>query len=248
MIAGDAHTEQPVLEGRKAIITGGTTGIGRAIAVLLASEGAQVFVCGQPPEHLDDALARIAEVGTGSGIVADLAIPKDLASFFAAARNYLGEPDIVVVNAAVPAKGLADMGEDDLRYAIATDFTAYVISAHAGHKLLGDHGDIVLIGSMSAHVLGPGSTVYAGMKGGSPGSPRRCARNWARKASRPHWSSPARPGPTSNIPRFPPRSSARDPCRNDAACRRCCGDGALSAHSAQTRRDPAGNDRAANAG
>ncbi len=73
------------------------------------------------------------------------------------------------MNAAVPAKGLSDMAEDDLRYAIATDFTAYVMSAHAGQALLQDRGDIVLIGSMSAHILGPGSTVYAGMKAGIAG-------------------------------------------------------------------------------
>jgi NAD(P)-dependent dehydrogenase (short-subunit alcohol dehydrogenase family) len=51
----DAHTEMPSLNGRKAIVTGGTTGIGRAIAVLLASEGAQVFICGRDPQHLGDA-------------------------------------------------------------------------------------------------------------------------------------------------------------------------------------------------
>lgn len=55
----DAHTEAPDLKGRRAIVTGGTTGIGRAIAVLLASEGVQVFICGRTPEHLDDALQRI---------------------------------------------------------------------------------------------------------------------------------------------------------------------------------------------
>jgi NAD(P)-dependent dehydrogenase (short-subunit alcohol dehydrogenase family) len=43
----DAHTERPSLAGHRAIVTGGTTGIGRAIAVLLASEGAKVFVCGR---------------------------------------------------------------------------------------------------------------------------------------------------------------------------------------------------------
>ncbi|MBW8784085.1 MAG: SDR family NAD(P)-dependent oxidoreductase, partial [Novosphingobium sp.] len=52
----DAHTEYPPLKGRKAVITGGTTGIGRAIAVLLASEGVKTFVCGRDPRHLQDAL------------------------------------------------------------------------------------------------------------------------------------------------------------------------------------------------
>ena len=61
----DAHTEMPSLKGRKLLISGGTTGIGRAIAILLASEGAKVFVCGRTPEHLDDALERIREVGDG---------------------------------------------------------------------------------------------------------------------------------------------------------------------------------------
>ena len=61
----DAHTEMPSLKGKRAIISGGTTGIGRAIAVLLASEGVKVFVCGREQDHLDDALARIREVGEG---------------------------------------------------------------------------------------------------------------------------------------------------------------------------------------
>lgn len=169
MTAGDAHTDQPPLQGRKAIITGGTTGIGRAIAVLLASEGVKVFICGRTPEHLNDALERIAEVGEGSGVAVDLAIPDDLKSFFTAATDYLGNPDIVIVNAAIPASGLAEMSEEDLRYAVATDFTAYLVSAHAGQALLKDKGDIVLIGSISAHILGPGASVYAGMKAGIAG-------------------------------------------------------------------------------
>ena len=61
----NAHTQQLSLSGRKAIITGGTTGIGRAIAVLLAQSGARAFICGRNPNHLRDALARIAEVGEG---------------------------------------------------------------------------------------------------------------------------------------------------------------------------------------
>lgn len=165
----DAHTAVSPLAGRKAIITGGTTGIGRAIAVLLASEGAEVFICGRSSEHLADALARIGEVGKGSGIALDLAEPGQLDRFFGEARSYLGSPDVVIVNAAVPAQALSKMSADEIRYAVEVDFTAYILSAKAAQEILADKGDIVLIGSMSAHVLGPGSTVYAGMKAGIAG-------------------------------------------------------------------------------
>lgn len=165
----DAHTDQSTLQGRKAIITGGTTGIGRAIAVLLASEGVEVFICGRNLEHLEDALARIREVGRGDGISVDLADPTELERFFQTAQEKLGQPDIVVINAAVPAQSLSKMTADEVRYAIAVDFTAYLLSAHAAQDMLADRGDIVLIGSMSAHILGPGSTVYAGMKAGIAG-------------------------------------------------------------------------------
>jgi NADP-dependent 3-hydroxy acid dehydrogenase YdfG len=167
--ARDAHTEQPTLAGRKALITGGTTGIGRAIAVLLASEGAEVFVCGRDGNHLADALQRIDEVGKGDGISLDLGKPDGVEQFFKAATDYFGQPDIVVVNAAIPAKGLSEMSDAEVRYALATDFTAYVMSAHAAVDALDGKGDIVLIGSMSAHILGAGSTVYAGMKAGVAG-------------------------------------------------------------------------------
>ncbi|MES2288480.1 MAG: SDR family NAD(P)-dependent oxidoreductase [Pseudomonadota bacterium] len=90
--ASDAHTELVRLNGRAAIITGGTTGIGRAIAVLLASEGVKVFICGRTSEHLADALARIREVGEGDGIALDLAEPDGVPSFFAAAKAYLALP------------------------------------------------------------------------------------------------------------------------------------------------------------
>ncbi len=165
----DAHTAHPSLAGRRVLVTGGTTGIGRATAVLLAASGAKVFVCGRTPEHLDDALRRIRDVGEGDGLAIDLAEPDGVDRVFAAAARSLGGIDVVVINAAVPAQGLTDMDADAIRYAIATDFTAYVLSAKAASDALGEGGDIVLIGSMSAHVLGPGSTVYAGMKAGIAG-------------------------------------------------------------------------------
>jgi NADP-dependent 3-hydroxy acid dehydrogenase YdfG len=165
----DAHTEMPSLKGRKAVITGGTTGIGRATAVLLASEGVEIFTCGRDEQHLKDGLERINEVGKGSGVALDLAERASLDRFFAEAEKKLGSYDIAIMNAAIPADGLTKMNDDDLRYAIATDFTAYVAGAHKAAEHMKDKGDLILIGSVSAHSLGPGSTVYAGMKAGIAG-------------------------------------------------------------------------------
>ena len=163
----DAHTAMPGLDGKRAIVTGGTTGIGRAIAVLLASEGVTVDICGRNERHLKDAIAAIGAVGKVDGNALDLAERDNVESYFAAAVERLGGLDIAVINAAVPAEGLSEMRGREVRYAIATDFTAYLMSAHEAVAAFGDRGgDIVLIGSMSAHVLGPHSTVYAGMKAG----------------------------------------------------------------------------------
>jgi NAD(P)-dependent dehydrogenase (short-subunit alcohol dehydrogenase family) len=165
----DAHTRQRTLKGRRAIISGGTTGIGRAIAVLLASEGVKVFVCGHDAGQLADALARIREVGDGDGMVVDLSNPDNVRVFFDAAEASLGGIDVAVINAAVGAGGLMQMTEDELRYAIALDFTAYLLSAHAAASRMKPVSDLILMGSMSAHVLGPSSTVYAGIKAGIAG-------------------------------------------------------------------------------
>ena len=143
----DAHTEKPSLQGRKAVITGGTTGIGRAIGVLLASEGVEIFTCGRDEQHLEDGLDR----------------------FFDEAENKLGGYDIAIVNAAVPVEGLTNTSEEDAWYAVATDYTAYVMSAYKAAAHMKDKGDLILIGSMSAHSLGGGSSIYAGMKKGIQG-------------------------------------------------------------------------------
>jgi NADP-dependent 3-hydroxy acid dehydrogenase YdfG len=165
----DAHTARPSLKGRKAIITGGTTGIGRAIAVLLASEGVDAFICGRDQQHLEDGLRRIREVGKGDGIQIDLAEPDAVDRFVEAAKDYFGDFDIAIVNAAIPAKGLTTMSAEELRYAIATDFTAYLTTAYAAAEVMKDHGDIIFIGSVSAHLLGGEGSVYAGIKAGVAG-------------------------------------------------------------------------------
>jgi 3-oxoacyl-[acyl-carrier protein] reductase len=200
----EAHTEQPSLAGRKAIVTGGTTGIGRAIAVLLAAEGAKVFVCGRTPEHLGDALARIREVGEGEGIDVDLASREGVDKFFAAADAFLDGLDIAVINAAVPAEALAETSEDDTDYQIAVDFTSYLTTTQAAVKRMKGGSDVVLIGSMSAVSRAGGNSIYVAAKSGIQGFAKSLREELAEQDIKVGLIEPGFTGADFQYPDFPP--------------------------------------------
>jgi 3-oxoacyl-[acyl-carrier protein] reductase len=200
----DAHTEQPDLKGRKAIVTGGTTGIGRAIAILLASYGVKVFTCGRHKEHLNDALAHIREVGDGDGVDVDLSKPKDVDRFFAAADDYLGGIDIAVINAAVPADALAETSEKDTRYQLETDFVSYLITAQEAAKRMKAGSDIILIGSMSAVSRKGGSSIYVAAKSGIQGFAVSLRQELAERDIKVGLIEPGFTGADFQYPDFPP--------------------------------------------
>lgn len=162
----DAHTEVRPLQGRRAIISGGTTGIGRAIARLLASEGAKVFVCGRNEQYLADALADIRELGEGDGINVDLSRQADVDRFVEEGEKYLGGIDIAVINAALAADGLEDTPVEDIRYLVDTNLTHMMTMARRVVDRMEAGSDILFIGSMSAVSRGPESTVYVATKTG----------------------------------------------------------------------------------
>lgn len=214
----DAHTEKPSLQGRKAIVTGGTTGIGRAIAVLLASEGAKVFVCGRTPAHLDDALKRIREVGEGDGINVDLSDKKDVARFFDAAAAYLDGLDIAVINAAVPAEALGETGKAETRYEIAVDFTSYLATTQAAVERMKAGSDVILIGSMSAVSKGPGSSIYVAAKSGIEGFAPSLRKELGEKDIKVGLIEPGFTGADFQYPDFPPEKQ-RELIRQDKMLR-----------------------------
>jgi NAD(P)-dependent dehydrogenase (short-subunit alcohol dehydrogenase family) len=200
----DAHTEQPSLKGRKAVVTGGTTGIGRAIAVLLASYGVKVFTCGRDEAKLEEGLERIREVGEGDGIAVDLSKPDDLDRFFVAAEAYLGGLDIAVINAAVPANELAKTSEEDTRYQIETDFVGYVISTQKAVKRMKAGADVVVIGSMSAVSKMPGSSIYVAAKSGIEGFVHSLRRELSEQDIKVGLIEPGFTGADFQLPEFPP--------------------------------------------
>jgi 3-oxoacyl-[acyl-carrier protein] reductase len=95
------------LDGRVAVVTGASRGIGRAIAVRLVNEGARVALCGRDPARLAAAAAEVAELRPGAEVVW---VPCDVARFADARRLHatvdaqLGVPDLLVNNAGVVAR------------------------------------------------------------------------------------------------------------------------------------------------
>jgi len=104
------------LNGKVALVTAASKGLGKASALALAREGARVAICARAPEHLEAAAADIrtqtgAEVLT---IVADLASEADIAAAVGTTTDRLGGVDILVSNSGGPRAGrFADVTDDD---------------------------------------------------------------------------------------------------------------------------------------
>jgi 3-oxoacyl-[acyl-carrier protein] reductase len=117
------------LQGKKAIVTGASAGIGKAVTRTLAREGVDVAVCARRKEPLDQAAAEIAKE-TGRKIfpfVADLTKAKDAENFIKAAHAALGRIDILVNNAgSAPGGVIEHLSEEEWASALGLKFMGYV--------------------------------------------------------------------------------------------------------------------------
>jgi NADP-dependent 3-hydroxy acid dehydrogenase YdfG len=164
--------EAQSVAGRRVLITGGSTGIGRATALLLAAEGARVLICGRKDEILEDAMADLKEVTSeASAVAVDLAEPAGVEELFATCDRYLGELDVLINNAALAADSITEGNYDDWRYVVHTNLLGYMACAHnaAARMKKRSAGHIVNVGSMSADVREEGSSVYVATKAGIQG-------------------------------------------------------------------------------
>src|ERR1700761_6825647 len=117
------------LQGKTALVTGGSEGIGKGIALLLAKEGVDVAICARRKEPLEAAAAEIAKA-TGRKIVpitADLRSDADAKKFITEAHKALGRIDILVNNAGSAAGGVIEhLTEDDWEKGLQLKFMGYV--------------------------------------------------------------------------------------------------------------------------
>ena len=104
------------LSGKIAIVTGGTRGIGRAIAERLLREGARIAICGRKRETVDAAVQELSELGTAFGQATDVTKPEQVAAFFQSVDARFGALDILVNNAGAGVfRRVGEMPIDDWR-------------------------------------------------------------------------------------------------------------------------------------
>ena len=173
------------LEGKTAIVTGGSRGIGRAICLGLASHGAGVVVAartevddsaGSPFEKyasgsVGDTVRRIADLG-GQAIPApcDVTKPEDLAALVDAALRHFGSIDIVVANAGVDCESpVADLDVELLDRALAVNLRGpLLLCKYALGPMIraGKGGSIFCVTSGAARGYRPGRVAYSAVKAG----------------------------------------------------------------------------------
>ncbi|MCA8951129.1 MAG: 3-oxoacyl-[acyl-carrier-protein] reductase [Planctomycetes bacterium] len=175
----------PRFPGKTAVVTGASRGIGRAIAVALAAEGARVFCTSTKAGGCDATLAAIAALPAGAGEahavtcdVGDAASVEQLAKTALAAGNV----DFLINNAGVTRDGLfLRMGADDFDAVLQTNLrgTFLVCKAFARAMAKARGGRIVSIGSVVGLTGNSGQANYAASKAGLIGLSKSLAQEFA---------------------------------------------------------------------
>lgn len=158
------------IEGKRVLLTGGSSGIGRAIAGGLAAQGARLVITGRRPEPLAAAVAELAADGAEvHGIAGDVTDAEARAGLIEGALAALGGLDMLVNNAGgVRAGRLEDTTEDEIRAMMEVDLIAPILLTRAALPALRASGEglIVDVTSGIALIGVPFYSVYAATKAG----------------------------------------------------------------------------------
>lgn len=152
--------------GRRAWVTGASSGIGQGVAERLAAEGAEVLLLGRDRQRLDAAVAACGP--TASGAVLDVAVQADVDARVPALLEERGTPDVVVHAAGITVVGALDaLSPEDYHRQMDTNLTSlYLVNRHLWPaQVAHGGGSVVTVGSTASFAAFPQDAAYVASKG-----------------------------------------------------------------------------------
>lgn len=166
------------LDGKIALVTGGSSGIGLASALRFAAEGAEVYITGRRQAELDKAVALIESEVPGckaKGVQGDVAIMADLDRLYAEIAENSGRLDILFANAGFGERAtIFDITEEHFDRVVGANMKGCLFSVQKALPLMGNGGSIILTASITAYKAYDHYTVYSATKA----AVRNFARVW----------------------------------------------------------------------
>ncbi|WP_447866261.1 SDR family NAD(P)-dependent oxidoreductase [Rahnella bonaserana] len=163
-----------LLNGKIALVTGGTSGIGLASAKELAEQGAQVFITGRRQAELDAAVSEIGSAATG--IRADASVLSDLDAVYAQISKSAGHLDILFANAGGgDMQPLGAITEEHFDRIFGTNVRGVLFTVQKALPLLREGGSVILTGSTTSIQGTESFSVYSASKA----AVRNFVRSWA---------------------------------------------------------------------
>ncbi|MBK9164109.1 MAG: SDR family oxidoreductase [Acidobacteria bacterium] len=161
------------LNGKIAVVTGGTKGIGFAIAERLAEAGARVFICGRDKGDLKQALERLSQKGEAAGEVCDVRSEEQVRMMLAECERIFGGLDILVNNAGIGyfGKTVEELSGEHFRQTIETNLYGVFYACHYAIPMLKSRGGgyIFNISSLAGQNAHPRMAAYNASKFGLNG-------------------------------------------------------------------------------
>ncbi|MDQ0604559.1 NAD(P)-dependent dehydrogenase (short-subunit alcohol dehydrogenase family) [Streptomyces canus] len=166
-----------VLQNKVAVITGGTSGIGRAIAHRFIREGARVFVTGRDNDRLEAAVKEMGPAATG--VRSDVSVLTDLDALYARVREEAGHIDVLVANAGIAADAaLGAHTEANVDLTLAVNIKGPLFTVQKALPLLAENASILVIGSSNSVRPNEQLEVYSASKA----AVSNLVHNWARQS------------------------------------------------------------------
>jgi len=180
-------TPFPTLAGKVALITGSGRGIGKGMALELASRGASVVInYAKSADKAEAVVQEILKLGTGVKAIAlqaDVSKPEEIFKLFEKANQHFGHLDIVISNSGTEVwSNEEDVTQADFDYIFNINCRGQFFVAQQGLKYLGKGGRIILMSSIAAQMSGiPNHALYAGSKAAVEGFTRSFAVDCGKK-------------------------------------------------------------------